>query len=192
MSNAAAPRRWKRCGCCSRADAAPTASERERMMRASASARHTLGEFHEDLRGALAGLARNVEMSDRAQRVWAEGIEQDAALTGARHDRVRVRCLGRHVEDDDVGLYRRDIEHDARAGTETARDPRGVVVVLRETLDIVIERVQTSRGEDTDLAHRAAQHAAVANGPIDELARTGEQRAPRGTQPLGQRHRYQI
>ena len=53
----------------------------------------------------------------------------------------------------------------------------GILVVLDEPLDMVVERMQAGGGKDTDLAHGAAEHAPVANGPPDDVARPGEQRA---------------
>lgn len=55
------------------------------------------------------------------------------------------------MEDDDVGLHRREIEIDVRAlGQLLGEQPR-IRVILRQGLHVVIERAHRSRREDADL-----------------------------------------
>ena len=65
-------------------------------------------------------------------------------------------------------------------------------MVVAQARQMVLEPVQGGGGEDADLAHRPAEHAAVAQRPGDELARAGEQRPARRAQPLGERHRDHV
>ncbi len=72
---------------------------------------------------------------------------------------------GARREDDDVGLDRAEVENDARALREAFGEQAGVRMVLAQARQVVLEPVQGGGGEDADLAHRPAEHAAVAQRP---------------------------
>ena len=61
----------------------------------------------------------------------------------------------------------------------------GVVVILREAVPIVLERIERRGGDDAGLAHRAAQHLFLAPGFLDEVLRAGQRGADRRAQALG-------
>ena len=65
------------------------------------------------------------------------------------------------------------------AARPSASTPR-VRVVLRQPLDVVVERVEARRGHDAGLAHRAAHHLLEAPRLVDQL-----RASRRGTAPTG-------
>ena len=65
-------------------------------------------------------------------------------------------------------------------------------MILREALDVVLERIDSRGGEDPDLAHGSAQHLANAARPLDEIPAADEHRSRRRSQPLRQTHRHRV
>ena len=70
------------------------------------------GDGSEDRRRLLALLGRHVEMRDDADDARAEGDCQDAPFFRLRDELGRIRAARLQMEDDDVGLHRREIEID--------------------------------------------------------------------------------
>ena len=101
-------------------------------------------------------------------------------------------AVGRETEDDDIRLYGGEVEDHARALRQPLGNPPGVGVVIRQAVEMMVECVDAGRAENARLAHRTARHAPVAYRPVDQRARTGEQRAAGRAQSLGQRDRDQI
>ena len=62
----------------------------------------------------------------------------------------------------------------------------------REPVDVVIERVEPGGGQHAGLAHRAAEHPAVADERGDVVARAREHRADGAAEPLGERERDEV
>ena len=69
---------------------------------------------------------------------------------------------------------------------EHVRQPPGVGVVLRQALDVVIERIEAGRGQHARLAQRAAQAMLPLPGLVNEGRRAGEHPTHRAAQPLRQ------
>ncbi len=59
-------------------------------------------------------------------------------------------------------------------------------MILRQAVDVVLERVETRRSDDPGLPHRPAEHVLVATGGLDERRRPGQHRSDRRAQPLRQ------
>ena len=103
----------------------------------------------------------------------ARAQDQNASFAGALHDRRRVRGPVRHLPHEDVRVDRRRVDDIGLALSRPRGDGAGAGVVLGEALDVVVERPEAGRGEDTDLAHRPARHTAVADERRDSVARGG-------------------
>jgi hypothetical protein len=113
----------------------------------------------------------------------AERVDPDAATARCRHQGGRIRRFRRSVKTTMLvctvprsratrGLCARRSASSGRSHGLRAGPPGGA-------------RVRAGGGgEDADLAHRPAEHAAVAQRPGDELARAGEQATRRRAQPL--------
>src|SRR5690606_17123359 len=89
-----------------------------------------------------------------------------------------------HTQKHHVGLRRLD-ELDAGQLREPFGESPGTNVVLVKTGDVVLERMQTGRGEYARLAHAAACDLAPAMRALDDLCAAGGHRADGCTQVLG-------
>ncbi len=98
----------------------------------------------------------------------------------------RRRQMRINVKDHDVRLDPRRRQFQ----TLDARDRRGelgrVGMVDRQTIDVMLQRVERRRGQHAGLTHAAPQQLAMSSGKLDELARTGERRSDRRPQPLAE------
>ena len=94
------------------------------------------------------------------------------ADAGIREPRQRVGPLeaetGR-VDLDEVRLHLLEIHRDARL-VETLRERLRASVIVREPLDVVIERVEAGRGDDPGLPHRTAEEVLLAPRMGHQLA----------------------
>ena len=113
-------------------------------------------------------LVRDPEIRRDAQDAWPQPADEHSALCNACL-RIALRDSHRRdVDADEVRLHRVDVDRQAGAG-ETLREPVRASVVLRETLDVVVERIERSRGNDARLAHRAAEQELAAPRSVDQL-----------------------
>ena len=89
------------------------------------------------------------------------------------------------VELDEVRLDL--VEVDREAGRMPALgEPARAGVVVRQTLDVVVEGVHAGGGDDARLAHGAAEQVLLAPRALDRLGRAREKRAERTAQALRQ------
>ena len=77
---------------------------------------------------------------------------------------------------------------EARVG-EPEREPLGACVVVGEPFDVVIEGVDTRRGDDSRLTHGAAEEVLHAAGIRHHLGRAGKQRAEWAAETLRETER---
>src|SRR5437773_8447502 len=108
-------------------------------------------------------------MRDGADGARAERIGGRALLASAADHRRRVRSAGRQTEHDDVRLHRGEVELDSAAAHYPRGDAARVHMVFHKLIAALVERVKPRGGEDADLAHRAAEHPAMAHSACDEL-----------------------
>ena len=85
-----------------------------------------------------------------------------------------------------------EVELDVVAAQELLRQQARVGVIVGQAFDVVGERVRPRGREDARLAHRAAGHAPVPMGALDEVLRAGEHRAGRGAETLAERQRDEV
>lgn len=114
---------------------------------------------------ALSLSSVHVQMSYAAERARAHRADQHVLLAHPRR-KLRRGCL--RVERDDVRGHGGTAQ--GRAGTPANRfgdDPR-ILVILSQPRKVVIEGVETGRGDDSRLAHAAAETLAP---PSDQLHR---------------------
>src|SRR5437870_2223675 len=93
-------------------------------------------------------------MRDRAQPAGPEVAEQHAPPAGAR---LAVARVG---DRDEVRL---------RLEAERLGEPPRAGVVVGQSLDVMLERVERGRGDDARLAHGAAEEVFPLPGALDEL-----------------------
>ena len=85
------------------------------------------------------------------------------------------------------------LEIDGHAGrVERLGERARASVVVREPLDVVVERVEAGRRDDPGLAHRAAEEVLLAPRALHQLARAGEQRPERAAEPLREAERHRV
>ena len=73
------------------------------------------------------------------------------------------------IDLDEVRLHLLEIHRDACL-VETLRERLRASVIVREPVDVVIERVQPGRGDDPGLPHRTAEDVLLAPRVLHELA----------------------
>ena len=163
---------------------------------------HEVHGPHEPASASIAAMTRAaVSQSPRvtsrcvtARTVRAPNATRSTPRRRASATNAAASASGRgQREDDDVGLDRRAIEVDAGEAGETVGDQRSVSVILGQARDVVIERVERGGGEEANLPHRPAEHAAGPDGARDDApaGRRGalrpERRAPSRTPPTPRR-----
>src|SRR5260221_4229481 len=128
----------------------------------------------QNIRPSLALRSREVAVPHHTDGPRPKRQHEDTPRPGGRHHSRRVRTTGCQIEHDDVRLHRGQIE----SNPGTARDPIGddlrVGVVVGESLDVMVDRVEASGGKDAHLAHRAAKHPAVTDGACHEIFRSSK------------------
>ena len=65
-------------------------------------------------------------------------------------------------------------------------------MVLRESLDVMVERVDTGRRDDPRLPHRSSEQVLLAPRALHQFTRAGEQRAERATEAFRQTERHGV
>jgi len=83
--------------------------------------------------------------------------------------------------------FRRQVES-AQSGGEAC----GVSMILGQSGDVVLERVESGGGEDAGLPHAAPQDLARSFRFRDEVGSSEQHGARRRAQALGQAHRHRI
>ena len=93
--------------------------------------------------------------------------------TPAFESRVKASARSRprpaDIDLDEVRLHLPEIHRDARL-VETLRERLRASVIVREPVDVVIERVQPGRGDDPGLPHRTPEEVLLAPRVRHELA----------------------
>src|SRR6185437_1340905 len=93
-------------------------------------------------------------------------------------------ALAHHVGEEDVRLYLVTVHYQRREAAHAFGQAAGVGVVLGELGRRVVERIEAGRGDDTRLAHRAAQQLAGDAGALNEGGWADQQGADGGGKPL--------
>src|SRR5207244_2929541 len=130
------------------------------------------------LDGLLDVLVLDPEIGGRTQDARAQDADEDAVIGDPRS------CLGYvlHLDPYEVRLYRLRVDAEARI-REPLGEPAGAAMIVREALDVVVERVQHPRGDDARLAEGAAEEELPAPGALYRLLRAREDRAQRTPEP---------
>src|SRR5690349_24328036 len=101
-----------------------------------------------------------------------------ALAQGADHGLAGyARAVG--LEKDEVGFGL--LHLDAGNLRKSARQRAGVGVILRQPVDMMVERVGAGGGANAGLAHRSAESLLPAPDLIDEVARARDNRTDRRT-----------
>ncbi len=102
--------------------------------------------------------------------------EADPRVAQRRQGSRAVEPERLEVDLNEVRLHPLEVDREARLH-ERFGEPSRAGVVVREALDVVVERVDASRGDDPGLAHRAAEEVLLPPGALDQLPRAREQGA---------------
>ena len=65
-------------------------------------------------------------------------------------------------------------------------------MILDQPLGMVVQREQARGGKKSDLTHRTAEHASIAFGSLDNVARSGQKRAARRAEPFREGNRDKV
>ncbi len=127
-------------------------------------------------------LFSDVVVGDHANGVRAEGKTSNSIGLGILpHD--FSRNLIRQVKNHDVGFHRIHAG-DACVGCGGGSDAPCGLVIAGHAVNVVVERVKTSSGENAHLPHASSKNFAAAVGLPDEVALTDEHRPHWTTQTL--------
>src|SRR6478672_2619056 len=109
-------------------------------------------------------VVRDVEMHDGPHDRRMDGVgDPDALGYGTCLRLLPGECEGRDVDLDEVRLGLRRIDrHPGRC--PALGEPTGAGMVVRDPLDVVLERVDTGSGDDPGLAHRASEEVLATPG----------------------------
>ena len=119
-------------------------------------------------------------------------VESPTPAVGEPSERVRpVEAEPRRVDLDEVRLDLLEIDRHSRLVDRLGERPRPLVI-LRQPLDVVVERVQTRSRDDAGLSHGAAEQVLLPPRAGHELLRTGEQRPERAPEPLREAERHGV
>lgn len=131
---------------------------------------------HSPRRFVDVGLA-DIEMADcpHALRAFVEHSDADRIEPSAEFGRGAQRRI--NLEIDKVGLDRAKIARQTRNAIDGFGEATGIGMILSQSFDVMIERVQRRPREQAALPHRAAEHFAKAPGSRDGGGVSG-QRAP--------------
>src|SRR5207244_5352804 len=77
-------------------------------------------------------------------------------------------------------------------GGEALAEPPGAGMVVREAVDVVVERIDARGRDDPRLAHRTAEEVLEPPRLPHPLARAGDQRAERAAEPLREAERDRV
>jgi hypothetical protein len=94
----------------------------------------------------------------------------DAGAVGVEENQVGFGLL--HIDPGDL--------------RQTPRQRPGVGVIVRQPVDVVVERVNAGGGANAGLPHRAAKPLLPAPDLVDETARAGDGSADRGAEAFGE------
>ena len=111
--------------------------------------------------------------------------EPDSVLAQPSERLVRGELERAKVDLHEVRLDLREIDRHSR-GDEPLGQPPCPLVVLREPVDVVLERIDARRGDDSGLSHRAAEEVLEPARLLHRLDGAGDQRAEWAAEPLRQ------
>ena len=121
------------------------------------------------------------------------GDKTQADQPGGQHAMLRqLRQQGGSMTPCDIDKHDVGLRRAHRQGVNARQalgQPLRQRMVLRQTLDVVIERVRRRGCQHARLAHATAQHLAPAQRAGDQGARAAQRRADRRAQPLAEAHR---
>ncbi len=134
--------------------------------------------------GALHLFARDIEMRHGTDALWGRSVHPDAFVAepgnkGGGSSKFRI-----DFEDHDVGVNHLRVESQAGRETHGLSENASVGMVIGEAVDMVLQSVKRTGGDDAGLTHASAECFAVTAGSTDEVCWTTKRRADRGPQPL--------
>ena len=127
-------------------------------------------------------LSANVKMRDRAQRGFSKRRHQNSRAGQLLGGPGRIQAQPANVHDDDVGLHAVKIDLHAFHLVKMFRQEPGVGMILRQPLEMVIQRMNAGGGQNAGLAHATTKHFSQASRLRHKLYRSRHHRAHRRPQ----------
>ena len=137
---------------------------------------HFPHDFHDHIRRSFALLPGYIKMSDGPNGSRAKREDQNATLLGSGDHGWRVRGVRSQAEDYDVCPDSVQVQADRSAPGKSLCNQASIGMVVGQSLNVVIEGIQPSSGEDPDLPHCTPEHPPVSNAAPDHFFRSGKQR----------------
>ena len=148
------------------------------------SSSNTLDDLHRPVH--VGGI--DIQMRHRADVRRAGGKHQQTMLfeffgKGRRSAPGRINAEKNHVRVDLVGYQPKVFNLFDALGQSL-----GVVVIFGQTLDMMLQGIQSGRGKHSGLAHAAAKYLAMPHGLGNQILRPAKRRAHRCAQSLAETH----
>ena len=132
-------------------------------------------------------------MGDGAEAAASDPVDEHAVVLELGHEIRGGQAMVGDIEDHNVGLdmLRRDAY--GRNLLQCSREFFGMVMIVLESGDMMLERIDAGGREDAGLAHSPAVHAAEAPRTFNQLGVAGgQQRAGRRPETLGEAEGYRF
>src|SRR5260370_38508532 len=128
----------------------------------------------DDLRRLLDLRTRHIEMRNETHTVLVHRQGQHLTLAhGPLQTRgVETRLSRVELQEENIGFHLLRIEAQTACTADAFGEQLGMLVVLSQALDVVLQGVETTHCDDPSLAHAATEHFAVAVRPADEVSTT--------------------
>jgi len=137
-------------------------------------------------------VARHIEMGAGPQALGPGGVDEHPLLGEFCRQLPRGSTGGIHLEKDEVGFDFSGVDVDSRNLLNPRSEQLGVVVVLPQAVDVVIERVQGGRRDNTGLPQGSAKQFANPPSLGNVFAGPDEDGAHRTPQPLRETDRDRV
>src|SRR5205807_10053469 len=137
-------------------------------------------------------LVRDVEMGERAENGrMRRRREPDVLIAQALERLVSLEAERLEIDLDEVRLDLLELDPQARVA-QALGQPSRPHMILRQAIDVVIERIDAGRGDDSRLAHRPAEEMLDAPRLHHPLFGAGDDRAERAPETLREAERDRV
>lgn len=137
-------------------------------------------------------LARDIQMGDHSDRTSAKCHGLDPVLFECRGVLLRGSPDLRNMKNQDVRLGFRTHHFEKFKGPNRSSQPFGVLMVQCQSLDVVIERIETCSRDDPHLPHPTTEQLPSSAGLGDELFGSDQARPERYSEAFAQADAYGI
>src|SRR5262245_26911914 len=82
---------------------------------------------------------------------------------------IKTRRSRIKLQEENIGFYLLRIDTQTACTADAFGEQFGMLVILSQAFDVVLESIQTSRRKDPNLTHATTKHLAIAVRPADKV-----------------------